>query len=101
MPSIALATIKGGVGKTTLSVHVAAALADLGRRVLFLDLDPQAHGSLVLGLEPGDRPCLGDALGFRPRHRLDDVVVRAPKRENLFIAPAALRMAALERELFG
>lgn len=101
MASIAFATIKGGVGKTTLTVHTAAALADEGRRVLFLDFDPQAHGSLVLGLEPGDRPCLGDTFGPRPKHTLAEVVVAAPKRPNLFIAPSCARMAALERDLFG
>ncbi len=101
MRSIAFATIKGGVGKTTLAVHTAAALADEGHRVLFLDFDPQAHGSLVLGLEPMDRPCLGDAFGPKPRHTLAEVVQPAPRRPNLFIAPSCTRMAALERELFG
>jgi chromosome partitioning protein len=100
MPMIAFSTIKGGVGKTTLCVHVAAALADAGHRVLLLDLDPQAHASLVLGLEPGDIPCVGDALGPRPRRRLDEVVVASAKRPTLFIAPAHPRMAAQERELF-
>ena len=99
MPSIAFATIKGGVGKTTLAAHTAAALADTGRKVLFCDLDPQAHGSLVLGLEPGDRPCVADTFGPRPRYTLDQVVVKAPKRDTLFIAPAAPRMASMEREL--
>lgn len=97
---IAFSTIKGGVGKTTLCVHVAAALADAGHRVLLLDLDPQAHASLVLGLEPGDSRCVADAFGPRPRHRLEEVVVASPKRPHLFIAPAHPRMTALERELF-
>ena len=100
MPMIAFSTIKGGVGKTTLCVHVAAALADAGHRVLLLDLDPQAHASLVLGLEPADAPCVGDAFGPRPRHKLDEVVVASPKRPNLFIARAHPRMVAQERELF-
>jgi chromosome partitioning protein len=99
MPSIAFATIKGGVGKTTLAAHTAAALADTGRRVLFFDLDPQGHSSLVLGLEPGDRPCAADTFGPRPRRALEEVLVQAPKRETLFIAPAVARMAAMEREL--
>src|SRR3954470_5883374 len=99
MPTIAFSTIKGGVGKTTLAVHTAAALADAGRRVLFMDLDPQAHSSLVLGLESADRPCLADAFGARPRSTLDQVVVQSPRRPSLFIAPACLRMAAIEREL--
>src|SRR5687768_7088130 len=100
MPSIAFGTIKGGVGKTTLSVHVASALADAGLRVLFLDLDPQAHGSLALGLDAGDRPCIADTFGPRPRYRLEQIVVQSPKRESLFIAPASLRMAAMERDLY-
>jgi chromosome partitioning protein len=100
MPSIGFATIKGGVGKTTLAVHVAAALADRGHKVLFLDFDPQAHSSLVLGLDSSERPCLGDALGPRPRHALAEVVIPSPRRPQLFLAPASLRMAAGERDLF-
>jgi chromosome partitioning protein len=100
MPMIAFSTIKGGVGKTTLCVHVAAALADAGHRVLLMDLDPQAHASLVLGLEPAEAPCVADAFGPRPRHKLDEVVVASPRRPNLFIARAQPRMAAMERELF-
>ncbi|RJS25229.1 ParA family protein [Corallococcus sp. H22C18031201] len=100
MPSIAFSTIKGGVGKTTLCAHVAAALADAGHRVLLLDLDPQAHASLVLGLESREGPCVADALGARPARRMDEVVVVSPKRPGLFIAPGAPRMATQERELF-
>ncbi|MCP3061542.1 ParA family protein [Myxococcus sp. K38C18041901] len=100
MALIAFCTIKGGVGKTTLCAHVASALADAGRRVLVLDMDPQAHASLVLGLESREGPCIAEALGPRPKYRLDDVVVASPKRPTLFIAPAAPRMAAMERELF-
>ncbi len=101
MPSIAFATIKGGVGKTTLSIHTAAALADTGRKVLFLDLDPQAHASLALGLEPEmNRPCVADAFGPQPSHTLAQVILPVPKRPSLFIAPASLRMAALERNLY-
>jgi chromosome partitioning protein len=100
MNSIAFATIKGGVGKTTLAVHTASALADAGRKVLFIDLDPQAHGSLVLGLEPGDKRCAGDAFGPRARLSLDQVLAPSPKRPTLTIAPACARMAAIERELF-
>ncbi len=100
MLSMAFATIKGGVGKTTLAVHVAAALADAGRKVLFIDLDPQAHGSLVLGLEPGDHPCVADAFGPKPKSAMDQVVVSSPKRQNLVIAPSAPRMFGMERDLF-
>jgi chromosome partitioning protein len=100
MTAIAFATIKGGVGKTTLAAHTAAALADAGKSVLFLDLDPQAHASMVLGLDGADKPCLGDVFGPRPKYSLEEVVVPSARRPNLRIAPAALRMAAMERELY-
>jgi chromosome partitioning protein len=97
--SMAFATVKGGVGKTTLAVHTAAALADSGKQVLLIDLDPQAHASLVLCLDAGDRPSIGDALGPRPKHSLDQVLVAAQRRPTLHVAPACPRMAGMEREL--
>ncbi len=54
MRSIAIINQKGGVGKTTTAVNVAAALARDGQRVLLLDLDPQSHASLHLGIDPND-----------------------------------------------
>ena len=49
MRTFSFASIKGGVGKTTLAVHVAAALADSGQRTLLIDLDPQGHATLMAG----------------------------------------------------
>lgn len=63
MRSIAIINQKGGVGKTTTTVQVAAALAEAGQRVLLLDLDPQAHATLHLGLELHDgQPTIYDVL---------------------------------------
>src|SRR4051812_7492163 len=53
MRSIAVINQKGGVGKTTTAVNLSAALAATGQRVCLVDLDPQAHATLHLGLEPG------------------------------------------------
>src|SRR5262245_23435645 len=96
MRSIAFMNQKGGVGKTTTAVHVAAALARSGRRVLLLDLDPQAHSTLHVGVEVGPEDTT-----------LYDVVVRgAPMaqalrfvRENLELIPAHTDLVAAEVEL--
>lgn len=100
MRCLTFASIKGGVGKTTLSAHVAAALADRGRKTLLLDLDPQGHSSSMAGVElEGDSACVADALIPYSRTTLRDVVFETP-RENLYVAPANVRMTALERDLF-
>jgi chromosome partitioning protein len=53
---VALMNQKGGVGKTTTTVNLGAALAEAGQRVLIIDLDPQAHATLHLGVDPKDGP---------------------------------------------
>lgn len=100
MRSLTFASIKGGVGKTTLSAHVAAALADQGYQTLLLDLDPQGHASALVGveLEPG-APCLGDAVVPSSRVTLREVL-HETRRDNLRVAPASARMIGLERDLF-
>ena len=98
MRSIAIMNQKGGVGKTTTAVNVAAALAQAGRRVCLIDLDPQAHATLHLGLDPQPpQPSLYDVLvGKRP---LADA--RRQVAENLWVVPSTLDLAAAEIELSG
>jgi chromosome partitioning protein len=100
MRCLTFASIKGGVGKTTLSVHVAAALADKGKKTLILDLDPQGHASVMAGVElEAQARCLGDALVPYARTKMPDVV-HDTERDTLRVGPSNARMIALERDLF-
>lgn len=100
MRTLAFASIKGGVGKTTLAVHVAAALAEMGRSTLLMDLDPQGHATAMAGIElPPDAHSIADVFGAQSRVKIADVLRPSP-RQNLVVAPANGRMIALERDLF-
>jgi chromosome partitioning protein len=96
MRSIAVMNQKGGVGKTTSAVNLSAALAAAGKRVCVIDLDPQAHASLHLGVSLRDgEPSVYDVLTGEAM--LPDV--RMQIDENLFLIPAHLDLAAAEVEL--
>jgi chromosome partitioning protein len=101
---IALVNQKGGCGKTTTAVNLAACLAVSKRRVLLLDLDPQANATVSLGVDPGrlartvyqvliDEPLEGETAAD-----LQSVIV-ASNVPNLEIAPASIDLAAAELEL--
>jgi chromosome partitioning protein len=98
MRRIAVINQKGGVGKTTTTVNLAAAVARRGKSACVLDLDPQAHASTHLGIEPdADRPTVYDVLVNKAA--LADV--RRQAEPNLWIAPADINLAAAEVELAG
>ncbi len=98
MRRIAIINQKGGVGKTTTAVNLAAALAQSGRRVCVLDLDPQAHATTHLGVAPdGKAPSMYDVLiDNRPLAE-----VRRQISENLWIVGSDINLAAAEVELAG
>jgi len=98
MRRIAIINQKGGVGKTTTTVNLAAALADMGRTVQVIDLDPQAHATLHLGVEiaPGT-PSVYDLLA----NDASLSEVRRQVEERLWIVGSQIDLAAAEVELAG
>ncbi len=94
---MAVANQKGGVGKTTTAINLGAALADLGLRVLIVDLDPQGNASTGLGVDPRtfDYSMYDVLLHDVP---MEDCI-EATNIKNLFLAPSTLDLAGAEIEL--
>src|SRR5687768_18430785 len=96
MRCIALINQKGGIGKTTTTVNLGAALAELGQRVCLIDLDPQAHLTINYGLEPSaDTVSLYNVL-------LDERSILEASHQiepNIALIPSSIDLAAAEIEL--
>ena len=96
MRIIALMNQKGGVGKTTTTVNLGAALAEAGKRVLLVDIDPQAHLTINYGVEPSaELPSLYDVL-------IEEMDIRQAIRtisDRVAILPSSIDLAAAEIEL--
>lgn len=96
MRSIAIINQKGGVGKTTCAVNLSAALARAGRRVLLIDLDPQSHATLHVGIElTPDEPSVYEAL-------VNGIALKDVARsvgERFVLIPAGVDLVSADIEL--
>jgi len=102
MRIIAVANQKGGCGKTTTAINLSSSLALRGRKVLLIDLDPQAHATIGLNVNPSDLEksiyhvlTPGGSVGLG----IEDVVQYV--KENFDLAPSSVILSALEQDLSG
>jgi len=99
MRIISIANQKGGCGKTTTSINLAAALSANGRKVLLIDLDPQAHASSGLNIKADTSIYNVLSKIAHKKSRLEEIIQNLG--ENLDIAPSSIVLSTLEQELSG
>ena len=93
---ISLVNQKGGVGKTTTSINLAASLGVLGKRILLVDLDPQGNSTTGVGVEKGDlTKSVYEALNgsIKPNE-----AIKKTKFKNLDLMPSTITLAGIEVE---
>lgn len=95
MRAIAVMNQKGGVGKTTTAVNLSAALAERGARVGLIDLDPQAHASLHLAVDPPTAASIYHVL----IGQTSLAAAWRPARQNLQLVPSSIDLAGAELEM--
>lgn len=103
MRTVAIVNQKGGCGKTTVSINLASALAELGKKVLLVDMDPQSHCAVGLAVpEEQIEQSIYDVLISRSRNepiRLTEILWQIG--ENLELAPASIDLSAFEQQMSG
>ena len=93
----AITNQKGGVGKTTSSINLAASLGLLGKKSLLIDLDPQGNSTTGVGVNKGENKASVYEL-FVGKAELNDVIVKT-NFKNLYVIPASINLAGVDMEL--
>jgi chromosome partitioning protein len=99
MRVISVINQKGGCGKTTVAINLSAALSELGKRVLLVDMDPQAHASIGFNIYADEVETTTYDLLRDPRVKLADTI--HPLDDRLAIVPSSPVLGAIEQELSG
>src|SRR5450759_839143 len=100
MPIISIAMLKGGLGKTTTTINLAAALQQMGKKVLLVDIDPQANMSQALGIKEESVKSLFSELSKVIKGEtgdLSEVVIQT--QSGLYLVPSSIELAGAELEL--
>ncbi|HER43270.1 MAG TPA: hypothetical protein ENO08_02275 [Candidatus Eisenbacteria bacterium] len=99
MRTISVINQKGGCGKTTVAINLAAAFVEMGKKVLLVDMDPQSHASIGLSVAPEELDRSTYDLLMNPRVKVGDAVFAVG--DSLHLIPSSSVLSAVEQELSG